>query len=202
MDRGNRRWTEAEVIRALPVALVVLRVVAGLGVVRGLVVIEAGGGEDVFGEVVVIGVVIFVLCVGAVFQGIEKRCVLLVGEVVGGDVVGLQRNGVAQGAFPIRQRLAGDGEHEIDVHGRDARRAEDGDGFRGLFRRVLAAQRFQNMRGKRLNAERDAGHAERAEKLRLREVEGGRVRLQGDLGGFREVEGIFQRGEKVGEMLR
>ncbi len=88
IDRGNGGWAEPEVVRALPVALVMLRMLAGLRVVRGLVMIEACSGENFLGEVVVVGIVVFAFLIGAVLEGIEKCRVLLIGKVIRGDVVG------------------------------------------------------------------------------------------------------------------
>ncbi len=101
VEGGDSGGAETEIVRTLPVALIMLRVLAGLCVVRGLVMIESGGGEDFLGEVVVVGVVVFALLVGAVLEGVEKSGVLLVGEIVGGNVVGSQGNCVVESGFPV-----------------------------------------------------------------------------------------------------
>ena len=76
-----------------------------------------------------IRVVILVFLEGSVFQGLEKGGVLLEGEVVGGDVIGFQGNGVTECAFPVCEGLAGDGKHQVDVDRGDSGFAEDADGF-------------------------------------------------------------------------
>lgn len=77
--------------------------------------VVAGGGEELLGEVVVVCIVVFVFLVGAVLEGMEEGGVFLVGEVVGGDVVWVEGEGVVEGFFPVGEGLAGDGEHEVDV---------------------------------------------------------------------------------------
>ena len=55
------------------------------------------------------------------------------------------------------------------------------DGFGRLLHRVLAAEGFQDVRGERLDAERNARHAEFAEEPGFFHIEGGRIRFQRDL---------------------
>ena len=142
---GDGGGAEAEVVVTLPVAAVVPGVLSGAGVVGCLVVVVAGRGEKILGKVVVIRVAIRVFPEGSVLEGFEEGGVFLVGEVVGGDVLRLQGEGVAEGLFPIGEGLAGDGEHEVDVDGGDSRLAEDAHGFRGLAGAVLATEGFQHV---------------------------------------------------------
>ena len=192
---GDRGRSEAKVVVTFPVALVMAGVMAILGVVGGFVMIESGLGQDVLGEVVVIGIVVFVFPVGAVLERVKKRGVFLIGEVVGGDVVRFQGNGVAQGIFPIGERLPGDGEHEVDVDGVDSGLAEGMDGFGGLFGGVLATECLENVGGERLDTERNAGDAEGFEQSGFFQIKGGGVGFEGDFLNFGEIE-MFTKGMK------
>lgn len=107
--------------------------------------VESGGAEDAAGEVEEVGVGVFVFGDFAALEGFEEGGVLLVGQVVGGDVVGLEADGVFEGLAPVGVGLSGNREHEVDVDFRDAGLAEDGDGFGGLFGGVFAAEGFEDV---------------------------------------------------------
>ena len=142
-----------------------------------------------------IGIVIFVFLIGAVLERIEKRGVFFVGEVVGGDMIGLQGNRMSQGAFPIAQRLTGDGEHEVDVNGIDSCFAEGVDGFGGLLGGVFAAEGFEDVWSERLDAERNAGDAEGFEQAGFFQVESRGVGFEGDFLNLGKIE-VFSEGIK------
>ena len=90
-DGGDGGGAEAEVIVSDPVALVVAGSFSGERVVGSFVVLVAGLGEELVAEGEHFGVEVGVVLIGPFFKLLEEGGVFFVGEIVGGDVVGLGR---------------------------------------------------------------------------------------------------------------
>ena len=153
-----------------------------------------GEGEEARVEVGVVAEFAFLKLV-------EVGGVFFVGEVVAGDVIGLEGEGLGEVVGPGFFRLVGNGEHEVEVAGGDFRFAEECEGFGGSLGGVVAAESGEFLGLEGLDAERDAGDTEFAEELGLREVEGGGVGFEIDFFEGREVENVVQAGEEVGEVF-
>ena len=105
---------------------------ARAGVVGDLVLGETSGAERVHGRLEKVGVAVVVLLEGAELELAEVGGVLLVGEAVGRNVLGLEGEGFREGGGPLRGRLAGDGKHEVNVDVFKPGGAQDGVGVFGL----------------------------------------------------------------------
>jgi len=115
IEGGDGGRAESEVVVAGPVALIVAGAIAGESVVGRFVVFESGTDEHFVGERKHLGVEFGVVDEVALFELLEEGGVFFVGEVVGGDVVGLKGESLGEGVFPIDEVLAGNGEDEVDV---------------------------------------------------------------------------------------
>ena len=115
IEGGDGGGAQSEVVIAGPVALIVAGAVAGESVVGRFVVFESGADEHFVGEREHPGVEFGVVDEVALFKLLEEGGVLFVGEIVGGDVVGLKGESLGEGVFPIDEGLSGNGEDEVDV---------------------------------------------------------------------------------------
>jgi hypothetical protein len=73
----------------------------GEGVVGGFIMFVTGGGEEVFGEGEHFGVEIGVVLKVAGLEFFEEGSVFLVGEIVGGEMVGLEGEGLGESIVPV-----------------------------------------------------------------------------------------------------
>lgn len=128
---------------------------------------EAGGGEGVVREGEEAGVEVGVVAEFAFLKLVEVGGVFFVGEVVAGEVVGLEGERLGEVVGPRLFGLMGDREHEVEVAGGDFCFAEELEGFGGGLRGVVAAEGLELVFLKGLHAEGDAGDAEVAEELRF-----------------------------------
>ena len=115
IEGGDGRGAESEVVVARPVALIVAGAVAGESVVGRFVVFESGADEHFVGERKHLGVEFGVVDEVALFKLLEEGGVFFVGEIVGGDVVGLKGESLGEGVLPIDEGLSGNGEDKVDV---------------------------------------------------------------------------------------
>jgi len=200
VEGGDGGGAEAEVVVANPVSFVVAGAFIGEGVVGGFVVQVAGGGEHLVGEGEHFGVEVGVVDEVAGLEFFEEVGVFFVGEVVGGEVVGLEGEGLGEGVFPVNEGLAGDGEDEVEIDLEGAGFAEKVDGLDGLHGGVFAAEDFELRAEKGLDAEGDAGDAEVLVEVGGAGGEGGGVCFEGDFLDGGEVEGFAEAGEETLEV--
>ena len=147
------------------------------------------------------GVEVGIVAEFAFLKLVEVGGVFFVGEVVAGDVVGLEGEGLGEVVGPRFFRLVGDGEHEVEVAGGDFCFAKEGEGFGGGLGGVVAAEGGELVGLEGLDAEGDAGDSEFAEELGFGEVEGGGVGFEVDFFEGGEVEDFAEAGEEVGEVF-
>ena len=147
------------------------------------------------------GVEVGIVAEFAFLKLVEVGGVFFVGEVVAGDVIGFESERLGEIVGPGFFRLVRDGEHEVEIAGRDFRFAQKSEGFGGGLRGVVAAEGLEFVGLEGLDAEGDAGDSELAEELRLGEVEGGGVGFEIDFFEGGEVEDFAQAGEEVGEVF-
>ena len=152
------RAPEAEVVVLPPVEQVVPALVAGPRPVGHLVVGEARGGEQVVGELVLLGLDVVVGIPGGV--GGERRA-RLDGEAVGGDVRRVELEGVFQRRAPLVQRLGGGAVDEIEVERREPDAPDRLDGANDVVRVVLPTEQVEDPRHHRLHTEADPRHTAR-----------------------------------------
>lgn len=164
------------VIFALPASEVVEGETAGAGVVGDFVVAESGGGEQLIREVEHGFICLFVYHL--LPKLLVERCAFLVGQVVGGDVVGGEVESVFQGVPPLGECLPRQTEHEVDVHLGDAHLPQDLHTLGHLFGGVFAPEHAQGGGIHALHAERDAGDAKTQPLFYFRVGEGGGVGLK------------------------
>ena len=131
---------------------------------------------------------------------LEEGGVFFIGEIVGGEVIGLESEGLGEGVFPVEERLGGDGEDEVDVDLEIGGVTEEVDGVDGLHGRVLAAEGFEVFAEEGLDTEGDAGDAEFLIELCGAGGEGGGVGLEGDFVCGGEVEDGAEAIEEASEM--
>ena len=115
LDGGDSGGAKAEVIVSDPIAFVVAGAFSGEGVVGGLVMFVACGGENFFTKREHFGVEIRVVREAAGLELFEEGCVFFVSEIVGREVIGLEGQSLCQGVLPVEEGLAGDGEDEVDI---------------------------------------------------------------------------------------
>ena len=113
---GEGARTEPEVVFAAPAGEIMSAFVTLLCVVGDFVLVQAVCREELHdaAEKTLLGEFVAVEFTGAEF--FEELSVLLVGEAVGGDVVGRPEGGLLEISLPFFGGLVGDGEHQIDVH--------------------------------------------------------------------------------------
>lgn len=201
-DRRDGRGPQSEVIVPQPIAHVVGRFTSRAGVVGCFVVGKASRSEHLFRQQKEIRVEIAVIAVLAALESIKEWRVLLVGEVVSGDVIWFESEGGLQGVPPVVRGLARDREHQVDVDLGKARVAQELDGLRDVGRAVLPPEGAEVLGVERLGPQRDAIHAQLAHRFGRPGAEGGRVRLHGNLGGRREINGRAQVAEESAEVGR
>ena len=160
----------------------------------------AGGGEDFFGKGEHVGVEIGVVGKIPGLEFLEECCVLLVGQVVGGEVIGLESEGLGQGVLPIEEGLAGDGKDEVNVNFKVCRLAQKVNRGDGLHGGVFAAEGFEVFSKEGLDAERDTGDAQILIELGGSGGEGSGVCFEGDFFDGGEVQHGTKAFKKATEM--
>ena len=100
-------------------------------------------GEEVVREGEHFGVKVGVVLIVARLEFLEEGGVFFVGQIVGGDVIGLEDKGLGEGVFPIEECLPWDGEDEVNIDFECWDFLEEVDGVDGLHRGVLAAEGFE-----------------------------------------------------------
>ena len=90
----------------------------------------------------------------------SERRPLVKRELIAGDVVRLERDGLLQGALPDLERLARQAVDQIDRDRIEARRAGGLHAAPRLLGSMPAAQEFQGVRVERLDPEREEADAE------------------------------------------
>lgn len=188
IEGGDSGGAEAEVVVSSPVSLVVAGAFSGEGVVGGFVMLVARGGEHFFGEEEHLGVKVGVVDEVSGLEFFEEVGVFFVGEIVGGDVIGLEEEGLGEGVFPVDEGLAGDGEDEVEIDFEIGGFAEEVDGLNGLHGGVLAAEGFELRAHEGLDTEGDASDAEVLVEVRGAAGKGGGVCFEGDFLDGGEVE--------------
>jgi len=106
---------EAEVVVAGPISVVVTGACPGEGVVGCFVVFESVAGEEFIGEGEHLGIEIGVVDEISGLEFFEEGGVFFVGEIVGGNMVGLKSEGLSEGILPVEEGLAGDREDEVEI---------------------------------------------------------------------------------------
>jgi len=115
VEGGDGGGAEAQVVVAGPISVVVAGACPGEGIVGCFVVFESVAGEDFLGEGEHPGVQIGVVDEISGLEFFEKSGVFFVGEIVGGNMVGLQCKGLGKGVLPVEEGLSGDREDEVEV---------------------------------------------------------------------------------------
>lgn len=195
---GEGAWTKAEVVFTAPAGGVVTTFVTLLGVVRDFVLMQPGRGQELHdaSKKAFLRDFIAVKFAGAEF--FEELGVLLVSQAVGGNVVGRSPDGFMEIRLPFLGGLIGDGEHEVDVHGRELSFAEDGEAFVRLSRGVDSSEGFERFWVPGLDPEADAIDAELTEQLGFLDPQRGGVGLEGPFFELGEIHhGCDIRQEKV-----
>lgn len=80
---------------------------------------EASAGELFVREGEKLFIELWIVAEFSFLKLLEVGGVLFVSEIVARDVIGLERDGLLQALRPTRLCLMGDGEHEVEVAGRD-----------------------------------------------------------------------------------
>lgn len=132
---------------------------------------------------------------------LEVGGVFFVGEVVAGDVVGLESESLGEVASPGFFGLVGNRKHEVEVAGGDFGFTQKVKGFGGGLGRVVATEGFEFIGLEGLHAEGDASDAEFSEELRFGESKGGGVGFEVDFFELGKVEDFAQSGEEVSEVF-
>ena len=168
--------------------------------VGNLVLGVAGGGEEFDAALEKFGILIGVLAEFPALQALEILSVFLVGQAVGGDMVGCEFDGLLQAVFPLRKGLPRHTVDQIKVEVVVTGSAENGERLSDLLCIMDASENFEQFRIPRLHAHADAIDAVRAEKIRFASGDGGGIHFDGELGDAREVEVALQSGKKTVEL--
>ncbi len=194
---------EAEVVAARPVAEVVAGPGPRLRPVGELVAHQAGGGEQLGGELVAVGLVVVVGGgpLPPVDPRLERRPLLDL-EGVGGDMIDPGRQDALQARPPVGEALARRPEDQVGVDVVEARRRGLPEGGERLLRRVRPAEPGEDVGGQGLDAEADPAEAGLAEPVEG--FPGGRlgVGLDGDLGVRGDVEALPDCPQDPGQLRR
>ena len=153
------------------------------GEVGDLISGEAGFGHPVVEHLVLVGrqIVIHIALTG--LELLVERGVLLVDHLVATEVFRPQRQGLVESSIPDIHRLAGDREHEVDVHIVEARLPEDVVTAKHHVAAVDPTQAVQQGLVERLDAHRNAVHPELPQERRLVGRHGGRIAFDTELRG-------------------
>ena len=133
---------------------------AGLGVVRDFVLSVARLLEGIHRDLEKIGVRFGHGHQFATAEALEILSVLLVGEAIGGNVVRIERDRLAQRFDPLHAILPGNAKNQVEVHIGHARLTEDFVAAPGLCSGVDATEGFQKLFVPRLHPHAYAVDAE------------------------------------------
>ena len=201
VDGGDGTGAEAEVVVTAPVGEVVLAEAIGLGVVGDFVSGVSGVFEGLEGVLEEFGIGFGVLLEFAFLEAEKEVGIFFVGEAVGGDVFGIEAEGLLEGGVPLLEGLAGDSEDEVEVDVFESGFPKDGKGSEGLFGGVDPSEAFKEGGVPGLNTHADAVDAECAEGLGFFQGDGGGVHFEGPFLDFGEIEGLVEAFEEVGELF-
>ena len=163
----------------------------------------AGGSELLAGHTEHVGLQVGIgLGRGAARHGAAERCGRFDGERVGADVLGRQRDRLVQRPFPGIDRLAVRAVDQVEVHVVVPGGAGSGERGAHAVGRVQPFERRQHRHVERLGAHRQAFVPGAAQRTEGGFVHGVGVRLRGDLGVGRHVEGLAKVGQERREILR
>ena len=138
-----------------------------------------------------------VLAEFAAVHALEVFGVLLVGQAVSRNMVGLESDCLPQALLPLRDSLAGDAVDKIEVQVAVAGRTKDGEGLAHLLRIVHAPQQTQQLGIPRLHPHADAVDAVPGEKVCLARSHSGGIHLHGEFRGLRKINISGQSGKKT-----
>lgn len=127
--------------------------------------------------------------------------VLFVGQVVAGEVVGFEGKAVMQSGEPDIEGLVGDGEHQVEVEGGNARLAQDVEGFGGFVGGVIATKQGEGGLVPGLHAEADAGDAEGTQQGGFGGADRFWVGLETEFLEVGKIKLVAQTGEEGGQVL-
>src|SRR5213595_1891183 len=186
---GVRPGAEPQVVRAIPVARVVARGEAGAGEARDLVALVPSCREPLDRTLRHGGLAVLVDGTepAARAPGMEGGA-RLVGERVGGDVLGRERERGPEVVLPVGERLARHGEDQVEAQVGEAGGPRCLHRGADVGRAVVAAERPQMPGVERLRAQREAVHARGAVARQALARDGARVRLDRHLGAVGNAE--------------
>ena len=130
------------------------------------------------------------------FAGLKllvQRGVLLVDDLVAGEVFAAECDGFVHGRLPRLHCLAGNGEHEVDVDVFEPRYAQPVERLEHHFARVDAAKANEQICIERLHAHRNAVHTVLSKQAGLVRGHSGRVTLNRPFAGAEQVEPLHRR---------
>lgn len=110
---------------------------------------------------------------------VERR-VFFVDDFVTGKMFAAHRRGFGEGVAPDFHRLAGNREHQVDIHVIKSGFAQRIEGFEHHLAAMDATEAVEELFIKRLHAHGDAVHAKTAEKFGFIERNGGRIAFDGE----------------------
>jgi hypothetical protein len=132
----------------------------------------------------------------------EKLGVFFVGQTVGRDMLRSEGDGLLKGRFPLRQRLPGKAEHQIDIQVREPGVAQDLErGFR-LRGVVFPAQQPEQIVIPGLHTQADPVHSEASEQFGFARRHAAWICFHRPLAQRREIEAMPKTAEKVAELRR
>ncbi len=98
-----------------PISAVVPGFASWQRIVGNLVLDEPGIAEQIHGHFKKIGIPVLILGELVGLKLVIKFGVLLIGEAIGGDVLGSESDRSLQGGLPLSAGLGGNGEHQIEA---------------------------------------------------------------------------------------
>ena len=117
----------------------------------------------------------------------EERRVVFVDDFVAGEMFTAESDSFVERCTPDVERLARDGEHQINVDVVEARPPESVEGFENHLAAVNAAETIEELFVQRLDAHGDTVDPVIAPELRLIQGNRGRIALDGPLRGTEEI---------------
>ena len=132
----------------------------------------------------------------------QELGVLLVGEVVGGEVFGREGKGLIEVGLPEREVLPRDGEHEIEAEISKSRFAQGLEGGDGVVGRVVPSKGLEDGGLEGLHSETDAVDPELPHQLCLVEIKGRGIGLHRVFSHLLEIEAFGESAEEPLEQGR
>ena len=160
------RRAQSNVRPALPVTPVVDGLEAGFGKVGNLIMDIACGGHFAAQDVILVAAeLVRSFLVFPVFQPLRQHIVSFYGELVAGNVLRPQGDGLVNGGFPYGVREVGQAKDKVDAHVLETGFPHQPEGFAGPFRRVPAVHPAEQVVVQRLHAHAHAIDAQGFEAL-------------------------------------